>query len=331
MKKSISLEKYTNEYFSKYLEDNNIIEICYNGMNELFLQDAKGNWSTEKTELNLTKALAFATATASYKEDEIKESKPVLSAILNNGERVQIVRSPATKAGVVSITIRKPSTVRYTLEDYEKSGMFDKIIHASKNKATNENDIQLKVYYDNGEWLEFLKLAVKIGKNIVIAGATGSGKTTLMKSLIDFIPKSDRLITIEDVSEIKFYEHKNYVQLFYPSEAKQNDSITASSLLKSCLRMRPDRILLAELRGAETYDFLNVISSGHSGSITSCHAGSVNETFTRLGLMILQNPQGQKLPFDIIQMNLKESIDVVVHMSAHNGSRVITDIYAKGL
>ena len=111
-----------------------------------------------------------------------------------------------------------------------------------------------------------------------------------------------------------------------------NNIVFSSSaiLLKSCLRMKPDRILLAELRGGETYDYLNVLNSGHGGSITSLHSGSVRETFTRLALMILQNPQGQKLPFEIIKKNLDDVIDVVVHIQAHNGERNISDIYYKG-
>ena len=125
--------------------------------------------------------------------------------------------------------------------------------------------------------------AVKNGKNIVICGETGSGKTTFMKTLIDFIPFTDRVITIENAKEIKFYEHKNYVQLFYPSEAKLGDPVTSSTLLKSCLRMKPDRILLAEVRGGETYDFLNVISSGHNGSMTSCHAACAEGAALHMG------------------------------------------------
>lgn len=150
-----------------------------------------------------------------------------------------------------------------------------------------------------------------------------------MKTLIDFISLDDRIITIEDVEEIKFYEHKNFVQLFYPSEAKSTDFLNSATLLKSCLRMKPDRILLAELRGAETYDFINVLASGHGGSITSCHAGSPEETFTRLALMTLQNPQGQCVPFEIIQKTLKDLIDIVVHIHAHHGKRRISGIYFK--
>ncbi|RXK13237.1 P-type DNA transfer ATPase VirB11 [Halarcobacter mediterraneus] len=326
---SISLKKYAKKYFGDFLEDNEILEIAYNGGDSIFTQNYKGEWKEHITLLNFDSSFAFATSAASFKEDVIKETKSILSAILVNGERTQIVIPPATKKDIISITIRKPSNTRYTLDDYKKQGMFKELIQIKDNE-TNPKDQELLEHYEKKEIEQFLKKAVEYGKNIVIAGETGSGKTTFMKSLIDFIPEDERIITIEDVEEIKFTKHKNYVQLFYPSEAKEGDFLTSASLLKSCLRMRPDRILLAELRGAETYDFINVLSSGHGGSMTSCHAGSVNETFTRLGLMTLQNPQGQKLPFEIIQKNLKDVIDIVVHMTAHKGKRVITDIYFKG-
>lgn len=110
-----------------------------------------------------------------------------------------------------------------------------------------------------------MELAVAAGKTIVFAGATGSGKTTYMKSLIDFIPLNTRLITIEDAEEIKFFIHKNYVHLFYPSESGSDSGsiITAAKLIKSCLRMKPDRILLAEIKGGDAWDFVKVAGSGH--------------------------------------------------------------------
>lgn len=327
---SVSLNKYTDTFFGEYLADENINEICYNGDNLIWVQDIKGNWHSHNSKkLNFSGASAFAQASAAFKEDQIQKNKPILSCILPKGERVQIIMPSATKANMISITIRKPSNTRYRLEDYQNQGLFDEIVHETDNKIS-KIDSELKKIYDNGDYPLFIKKAVEYGKNVVISGETGSGKTTFMKSLIDFIPINERIITIEDVEEIKFYDHKNFVQLFYPSEAKQDDFLTSASLLKSCLRMKPDRILLAELRGAETYDFINVVSSGHNGSITSCHAGSVKETFTRLALMTLQNEQGKKLPFEIIEDTLHNVIDVVVHIHAHNGKRRITDIYYKG-
>ena len=328
---SVSLEKYARKYFGIYLDDDNITEICYNGDDKLWTQNTKGIWECHETELDFDGANAFAQASGAFKEDQINQARPIMSCILVTGERVQIAMPPATKREHISITIRKPSKVRYTIDDYKKSGIFDSIKAQDSNKNKTLNDVELYSLYENREWAQFISKAVAYGKNIVICGETGSGKTTFMKSLIDFIPTTDRLITIEDVEEIKFYEHKNFVQLFYPSEAKSGDFLNSATLLKSCLRMKPDRILLAELREAETYDFVNVLTSGHGGSITSCHAGSSADCFKRLGMMILQNPQGQHIPYEIIQKMLFDVIDVIVHLYAHAGKRHISEIYFKDL
>jgi len=326
--KSTSLNKYIFKYFGEFIEDESITEICYNGDKKIWTLDSKSRWNEHTTELNFTGASAFAQAVAAFKNTEVQRNKPILSATLPNGERVQIVLPDATKDKHISITIRKPSSRRFTLDDYDAQGIFKEI--GKRESALSEIDQTLLEYHKKNDYKSFMINAVKYGKNIIISGETGSGKTTFMKSLIDYIPIDERIITIEDVEEIRFYQHENYVQLFYPSEAKNDDPVTSASLLKSCLRMKPDRILLAELRGGETYDFINVINSGHNGSITSCHAGSVSETFTRLVLMTLKNEEGQKLPHATIEKILHDMIDVVVHMHEQDGIRFITEIYYKG-
>lgn len=327
---SRSLQIQTDQIFGKYLKDDSINEICFNGNKSLWLQDYKGVWK-EDSEINFSyeQMMAFATPLASHKEDILKANKPILSATLNNGERVQVVIPPATKKGKISITIRKPSKVRYKLEDYKKQGMFDSIVHENEKVLSNDERELIKLY-ENRDWENFLINAVKIGKNIVIAGATGSGKTTFMKSLIDFIPLEERIITIEDTEEISFHEHKNYVQLFYPSEAKEGDPVTSAILLKSCLRMKPDRILLAELRGGEAYDYLSVLNSGHGGSITSVHAGSVSKVFKRLTDMAGKNPSTKNISSKQMKKDFKDVIDIVVHIEAHNGIRKFSDVFYKG-
>lgn len=302
MSGNISLNKYSRNFFGKYLDNDEINEICYQGDNLIWYEDIDGIWHSEESQnIDLQKALSFAQSAASFKEDKIDKTKPILSCVLPTGERVQIVISPATNNNVVSITIRKPSKVRYSLE---------------RNYIGKSLSI---------ETANLIKNAVKEGKNIVICGETGSGKTTFMKTLIDFIPLDERIITIEDVEEIKFYEHKNYVQLFYPSEAKKGDAVTSETLLKSCLRMKPSRILLAEVRGRETYDFLNVISSGHNGSMTSCHAGSVMSCFNRLIMMSMQNEQARVLGKDLIMDIIRNTIDMIIVFKKENGKRQVTE------
>lgn len=298
---NVSLNKYSADFFGEFLKDDNINEICYNGGNIIWCEDIKGEWHEYKSILDNDKALSFAQTAASFKKDKIDKTKPILSCILPNGERVQIVIDPATKSDITSITIRKPSKVRYKIQDYIKIGAID------ENLA------------------KIFSASVANGKNMVICGETGSGKTTFMKTLIDYIPLTDRIITIEDVEEIKFYEHKNFVQLFYPSEAKTGDAVTSATLLKSCLRMKPDRILLAEVRGAETYDFLNVIASGHNGSMTSCHAGSVKQCLDRLVMMAMQHDQARALGKDMIFQMVKDNIDVIIVFKKERGKRQVLE------
>ena len=151
-----------------------------------------------------------------------------------------------------------------------------------------------------------------------------------MKSLIAFIPEIERMVTIEDTEEITFHKHKNFVQLFYPSEAKEGDSVTSAILLKSCLRMKPDRILLAELRGGEAYDYLDILGSGHGGSMTSIHAGTIKQAFNRLSRMARKNPNAKNETSKDIKKEFKEVIDVIINIKEHNGKRWINDIYFKG-
>ena len=304
--KSAMLDGYVKKYFGKYLDDESINEIAYNGGNLIWTEDIIGNWSSHESELSFSAAQSFANACAAYKNDNIERQKPILSCILSTGERVQIVIPNATKENHISITIRKPSKVRYTIDDYINNGSIDA-------KMANE-----------------LKIAIENGKNIIICGETGSGKTTFMKTLIDFIPLDERIITIEDVEEIKFWDHKNFVQLFYPSEAKSDSLVNATTLLKSCLRMKPSRILLAEVRGGETYDFLNVISSGHNGSMTSCHAGSVKSAIDRLVMMSMQNTQAQVLGKDMLLDIVSNTIDYIVVFKRLGKKRQVTEYLANG-
>ncbi|MBN6059381.1 P-type DNA transfer ATPase VirB11 [Aggregatibacter actinomycetemcomitans] len=321
-----SLEIHTKRLFGTLLDDEQITEIAINRPGEIFFEKC-GKWQKEKAEqITFSLCESFAKALAKFRNDDINEIKPVLSAVLPTGERVQVVFPPACERDTISITVRKPNKSFFDLPYYINNGFFDRVIQ-SENKLS-ENDEQLLQMFQAKKYSDFLSQAVTLGKNIIIAGETGSGKTTLMKSLVDFIPLEERLATIEDTPELFFRQHENYVHLFYPSEAKTGDLITAASLLKSCLRMKPDRILLAELRSGETYDFINVVSSGHNGSITSCHAGSVAETWERLILMTLQNDQGRTLSYNVIRRLLQQTIDIIVHVTnSYQHGRHMTEIY----
>lgn len=321
---------YHLEFTKPWMEDAAITEVCVNRPGEVWCE-RQNVWERHGVpELTQEHLLSLATATAKFANDEVSSVKPILSAILPGAERVQIVLPPACEHGTTSVTIRKPSFEIRTLDSYKEQGFFNHIQTVSGELNQYERELlQLK---EARNYSEFMRRAVQLEKVIVVAGETGSGKTTFMKALMQEIPTNQRIITIEDVPELFLPSHPNHVHLYYPSEAKEEDNtpVTAAALLKSCLRMKPTRILLAELRGGETFDFINVCASGHGGSITSCHAGSPELTFERLALMVLQNRQGRTIPYEIIRRLLYLVVDVIVHVHndvAGGTGRHITELW----
>ena len=302
--------------FKIWMDDPDITEVCVNRPYEVFCE-RQGHWERyDVPDLTYASLKSLSVAIARYVDNDISDVRPILSAVLPEGERIQVVMPPACEHNTISITIRKPSFSIRTLESYQEQGFFKHIRPISDEITPDEAELlQLRESHD---YISFMRRAVQLEKVIVVAGETGSGKTTFMKALMQDISIDHRIITIEDVPELFLPNHPNHVHLYYPSEAKEEENapVTAASLLKSCLRMKPTRILLAELRGGETFDFINVAASGHGGSITSCHAGSAALTFDRLALMVLQNRQGRTLPYEVIRKLLYQVIDVVVHV--HN-------------
>lgn len=316
------------EPFDRFIDDSDVTEICVNRPGEVFVE-ARSKWTRHETPvLSYQYMNDLAVAAGVYKNTKIGPDKPVLSAQLPGGERCQFVVPAACEAGTVSLTIRRPSLEVRRLDSYSESGFFDHVIPITDELS--QVDMQLLQLKQSKQFEEFMRLAVAQEKVIVVAGATGSGKTTFMRALLQEVPTHSRCITIEDVHELFMPNHPNRVHLFYPADAAKDAVVTPTMLLKSCLRMKPDRIFLAELRGAETFDFINVCASGHGGSITSIHAGSANLAFERLALMILQNEMGRTLPYDVIMRMLYMVVDVVVHV--HNDTtglhgRHITEVW----
>lgn len=325
------------EPFQKLLQDEDITEIAVNRPYQIYYE-RKGIWESMKApELTFKKLkqLGVAAAVFSGANQEYSTSSPILSAVLPGGERAQFVLPPACQEGTISVTIRKPSFKVRTLEDYAAAGFFDEV---RQSGSINEDDLNLWNLYcrihssenPREKRRQFIEQCVKARKTIVIAGETGSGKTTFMKALMQNIPCEERIITIEDVPELVYGlpSHDNKVCLFYASEIKSGSTVKPNDLMRSCLRMKPDRILLAELRGAETYDFLNVCLSGHGGSITSCHAGSCSGVFEYLTLKVQQSEEARTMTPERINKLLHLVIDVVIHVHNVRGKgRHITEIW----
>ena len=173
----------------------------------------------------------------------------------------------------------------------------------------------------------FMGLAVRSKKNIVVSGATGSGKTTFTKALIREIPREERLITIEDAPELVLNDHPNHVRLFYSKGDQGQAKVAPKQLLESCLRMRPDRILLAELRSDEAFDYLRNANSGHPGSITSVHASSAELAFEQLTLLVKQSRERRRSAAAGDQNLLYLLVDIVVQFGVVGHQRCIREVW----
>lgn len=327
---NVSLKKHISNLFGDLLEKEEITEIAINSFGEIFYENHLG-WQkgTQEQNSRVTKSHceSFANALASQVNQKFDSSNPILGATLPSDERVQIVQFPACDPSQFSITIRKPSKFSLELTKFKEDGFFDEV---TIDDNISELDFKLFNLIEKKDFMSFCELAVSSGKkNLAIAGATGSGKTTFMKSLIMKIPSHERLITIEDVRELFLDNHYNFVNLLYPSEQNEHSRVRPDVALKSCLRMKPDRIILAEIRGGEAFDYINAISSGHGGSLTSLHAGDINQAIRRLTLMFLQNKTGSQLPYETAESIIKETIDVIITIGRKNGKRFISALHWK--
>jgi type IV secretion system protein VirB11 len=191
----------------------------------------------------------------------------------------------------------------------------------------DDSEMELLRLLNVGDHEAFMRLAVRSRRNILVSGPTGSGKTTWTKALIREIPSDERLITIEDAKELVLDRHPNHVRLFYSKDDQGIARVTPKQLLESCLRMKPDRILLAELRAEEAFDYLRNVNSGHPGSITSVHAASAELAFEQLVLLIKQNPGGRELARSDIKSLLYLLIDVVIQFGVDRHERFIKEIW----
>ena len=285
-----------------------ITEVCVNRPGELWTETFQGWEKHQVPELTYARMDQLATLVANFNNDRVGRDKPFLSGTLPNRERVQIVVPPATTEGTVSITIRKPSMVDKTLEELEAEGSFSGAREATD--GLSDVDRELLDLRRRGLIRQFLELAVVSRKNILLGGATGSGKTTVMKSLAKCIPHSERVITIEDAHELFMADHPNKVHLFYRSGKEDGPQSTSQECLRSCMRMKPDRILLAELRGTEVWDYMDSLNSGHPGSLSSLHCNSALDAFNRLTSLIKMSDGGMNLAPEYIQQMCLENIDI---------------------
>jgi type IV secretion system protein VirB11 len=292
---------------------------------EAFLETRNG-WRREVLPFaDFEWCIRLAKLIANSTQQRIDASAPLLSASLPSGERVQIVMPPATTAECVAIAIRRPAEQVWSIEELGRRGIFRATQQARQKLDDTEEELLHLLALSQFE--AFMRLAVRSRKNILVSGPTGSGKTTWTKALIREIPSDERLITIEDARELVLDRHPNHVRLYYSKDDQGVARVTPKQLLESCLRMKPDRILLAELRAEEAFDYLRNVNSGHPGSITSVHATSAELAFEQLVLLVKQNSGGRELARSDIKSLLYLLIDVVIQFGVERHERFIKEIW----
>lgn len=296
---------------SPYLAMVDLTEVSINRPGEIWTESGEGWRRHDAPKVTFRHCLHLATLIATANSKKITKDNPILSADLPGGERVQVVIPPACERGTVSITIRKPSYADKTLGELESHGAFAEVRAVSDD--LHEFEHQLLRLKRELRVREFLELAVLSKRNILIVGKTGSGKTTMTKSLIQHIPIAERLVTIEDVHELFMRDVPNKVHLFYARDDEGGSRVTPKQALASCLRMKPDRILLAELRGDEAWEFIKSVNTGHPGSISTMHANGAYEAFEQLTAFIKDSKTGAHLDTAYIRHRLFTTIDVVLY------------------
>lgn len=298
-------------------------EIWINKPGELVIQLETGNLTIEDPLLTYANLEAFSQAVAVYspQQQTVSSKSPLLSATLPDGERIQIVLPPAVEPGMVSMSIRIPKSEIIPLEVYQSSGSFSKFIWprpANFEEAVAQlppDDRKLALLLAAGDLHNFIIQSVLLTKNTGVIGDTGSGKTTLMKSICQHIPVDERLITVEDVRELMLPSHPNRVHLLYSKNSQGIAKVTPADLIGSLMRMSPNRALLAELRGSEAWDFIKLLTTGHAGSITSWHAESCALGFERFVFMVKENAEAATLGREEIKHLVTLTVDVVMHMT----------------
>lgn len=318
------------------LDSPGALEVCVNRPGEAWLETATHGWHRLAIpELTHAHALALAMAVATYADQHISPERPLLAATLPDGQRLQLAIPPAVARGTVAITVRLPSRHIKRLDTFEREGLFARL-HAKPQvpdaqpgatPAPHARPMRpeplpwLDSLLAQGDVAGCLRAAVRQRLTVVLSGRTGSGKTTLMKGLAEEIPHDERLLTIEDTAELTLPHHPNVVHLFY------GRGLSAGALLHASLRMRPDRIFLAEVRGPECFDFLRLAASGHPGSLTSVHAGSCAQALDQMALMIRESGAGGGLLLPEIQRLVRSVVDVVVQCDRDAHGRFVSDIH----
>lgn len=278
--------------------DDSISEVMVNGPDRVFIERAGNVERVPGLSIGGKYLMVAVKNIARRLGNDISESRPILDSRLPDGSRVAAVLPPCSLDGI-TLTIRKFNSRHFDIEDLIRTGSLERTV---------------------ANQLEDSLLA---RKNVLIAGGTNSGKTSLLSALGRFIPPEERILLIEDTSEIHL-EHANLVR--FEARQAQNGlpAVTIRDLLKAALRHRPDRIILGEIRGGEAFDLLQLLNTGHSGSLSTLHANSAKQALARFASCVLQS--GVELPYHSIKTAIGDSVNMVVQIERRPGKRFVSEV-----
>ncbi len=280
------------------LRDPEISDIMVNGSSRVFIEKHGELREVPNVVISERSLQVAARNIARILGDDISEEKPLLDARLPDGSRVAAVFPPCSVTGTI-LTIRKFHAKRYTADELVRTGT-----------------LTLGLLND-------LRDAIENRRTILISGGTGTGKTTLLNALASFIPETERIILIEDTSELQVAK-ANLVRLEARREQAGLPAVTMRDLLRASLRLRPDRILLGEVRGGEAFDLLQALNTGHAGSLSTIHANSAKQALSRFTNCVLQS--GIELPYAAVRANIAEVVSLLVHIERRRGRRFISEV-----
>jgi type IV secretion system protein VirB11 len=311
--------RYLMAPFAEWLGDPATEEIAVNRPGEAFVRQ-HGHFERHDLDLNLDDLEDIAILAGALRKQDVGPRAPLCATELPDGERLQICLPPSVPSGTISLTIRRPgSSVAPlgTVGSRYESGRWNRWME--RRAASEARGATVLTLFDQGDLEGFLRACVVERLTILLCGATGSGKTTMGKTLVSVIDRAERLITIEDTAELVI-PHANHVRLLYAKNATGPGSVTPEHLLQASLRMRPDRILLGEMRDDAAWTYLNEVVSGHPGSISTIHGADAPQALKKLFSLVKSSPHGAALEDQTLIDMLATAIDVIIPF-ANTGSR----------
>jgi type IV secretion system protein VirB11 len=311
-----------------WLCDPEISEILLNRPQEIWIEK-QGNLIShpvpEFTEAHLSRLFQLI---ANENQQRLSGEFPLLSGSLSDGSRVQLCLPPTSKH--YAFAIRRKVVRNFSLRDYNKGHFYGSVKRVQLNKShetLRAEEGELIGAYEAGNWDAFIRFAILRKKNILVSGGTSSGKTTFLNACLREIPSQERLIVLEDTRELEV-PHQNQVQLLASKGLQGEAKVTMQDLVQASLRLRPDRILMGEIRGAEILDFVSACSTGHEGSMTSIHASDPEMAFRRMVQMVKLNNVPSMSDQDILEM-LKSVVDIVIQLVKTPEGRRVSGVYYK--